>query len=126
VEDQVGFCREIVRVLRPGGTCVLSTPNILNLNSRYRNLHSGFATLFDPLSLSTTDALHTSGHIHPIGYYYLAYAFFRAGARDISVHFDRYKKSAMLLLLIFWPFVLLGNVFFRIKLSRKKKKIFDE
>ncbi len=126
VEDHFAFCREIVRVLRPGGLAVLSTPNVQNLNSRYRNLHSGFATLFNPLSLSSVDALHTSGHIHPVGYYYLAYALYRAGARDVAVQFDRFKQSALFILFFFWPFVLLGNLLFRLKLQQKNGKLVNE
>ncbi|MGZ3333515.1 MAG: class I SAM-dependent methyltransferase, partial [Gemmatimonadaceae bacterium] len=66
VEDQFAFTRELHRILRPGGLAIISTPNVLNLNSRWRNLHSGFATLFDPLLLSSADPVHTSGHIHPV------------------------------------------------------------
>ena len=34
--------REIHRVTRPGGSCILTTPNILNLNSRIRFFNLGF------------------------------------------------------------------------------------
>ena len=39
-EDQTGFLRECARVLRPGGTLVLTTPNVLHLSARV----SGFCT----------------------------------------------------------------------------------
>lgn len=39
-ENQTGFVRECARVLKPGGTMILSTPNILHLSSRV----SGFLT----------------------------------------------------------------------------------
>jgi SAM-dependent methyltransferase len=126
VQDQFLFCRELLRVLKPGGTAVLSTPNVLNLNSRYRTLHSGFATLFNPLSLSSVDVVHTSGHIHPISYYYLAYALTHAGARSVTVEFDRFKRSAAFLFLFAWPFLLLGNIGFRTKLGRKNPKLLAE
>jgi SAM-dependent methyltransferase len=118
VEDQFGFCREILRVLRPGGLAVLSTPNVLNLNSRWRILHSGFATLFNPLSLSTVDVVHTSGHIHPVSYYYLSYALRRAGAESVTVSYDRFKTSATWLYVLLWPVLTLGNLGFRMKLRR--------
>jgi SAM-dependent methyltransferase len=126
VEDQFAWCREVMRVLKPGGTAVLSTPNVLNLNSRFRVLHSGFATLFNPLSLSSVDVVHTSGHIHPVSYYYLAYALHRAGARSVTVDFDRLKRSALGLLLLAWPIVLLGHLGFRAKLSRKQPRVLRE
>ncbi len=40
-ENQTGFVRECARVLKPGGALVLSTPNVLNLASRWAALWSG-------------------------------------------------------------------------------------
>lgn len=126
VEDQFGYCREILRVLKPGGRLVLSTPNVLNLNSRWRFLATGFATLFNPLSLSSIDVVHTSGHIHPVSYYYLALALLRAGATDVHVHFDRFKRSALGWYLVTWPVLLAGNAWFHLRLSRKQRAVLDE
>lgn len=126
VQDQFGYCREILRILKPGGSAILSTPNVLNLNSRYRSLHSGFATLFNPLSLSSQDVVHTSGHIHPVSYYYLAYALLHAGAADVEVAFDRFKRSAVGLLVLFAPIVLIGNALFRRRLQRKNPAVLRE
>lgn len=126
VQDQFHFCREIVRILRPGGTAIVSTPNVLNMNSRWRMLHSGFVTLFNPLSLSSVDVVHTSGHIHPVSYYYLAYAFTHAGADEVGVTFDRFKRSAALLWLLALPALLLGNLGFRLKQRRRQPQIFAE
>lgn len=123
VEDQFHFAREIYRVLRPGGIAVLSTPNVLNMNSRLRQLHSGFGVLFDPLLLSSTDPVHTSGHIHPVSYYYLAYQLRRAGFSSVAVQYDRFKASAMGLLVICGAFVAAGNALFRARLRRKKPQV---
>src|SRR6267142_1761406 len=94
VEDQFAFTRELHRILRPGGLALISTPNILNLNSRWRNLHSGFATLFDPLLLSSADPVHTSGHINPVSYYYLAYQLRRATRDPVSAAPHRGLETA--------------------------------
>ena len=126
VQDQFRFCREILRVLKPNGTAVVSTPNILNLNSRLRFLHSGFATLFDPLPLSSTDVVHTSGHIHPVSYYYLAYALLHGGAESVGVTYDRFKRSALLSLAVCFPFLLAGNAAFRSRLLRKHARTAGE
>lgn len=126
VQDQFLYCREIMRVLKPGGTALISTPNVLNMNSRYRTLHSGFATLFNPLSLSSVDVVHTSGHIHPISYYYLAYAFLHAGATDVAVEYDRFKRSALLPMVLFSPILLIGHWAFRLKLRLKDQQRFSE
>jgi SAM-dependent methyltransferase len=126
VEDQFAFTRELHRILRPGGLTIISTPNVLNLNSRWRNLHSGFATLFDPLLLSSADPVHTSGHINPVSYYYLAYQLRRAGFVSTSVEYDRFKDSARFLLLICGPMIWIGNQLFKRRLSARKKDVASE
>jgi SAM-dependent methyltransferase len=126
VEDQFAFTRELLRVLRPGGLAIISTPNILNLNSRWRNMHSGFATLFDPLLLSSADPVHTSGHINPVSYYYLAYQLRRAGFVSTSVEYDRFKDSARFLLIICGPMIWIGNQLFKRRLESRKKDVASE
>ena len=126
VQDQFRFCREIVRVLKPGGTAIVSTPNVLNMNSRLRVLHSGFATLFNPLSLSSNDVVHTSGHIHPVSYYYLGYALLHAGASTVGVTYDRFKRSAFVSLAACLPLLLAGNAGFRARLRRKSPQVAHE
>ncbi len=126
LEDQFAFARELFRILRPGGTAILSTPNILNLNSRWRNLHSGFAVLFDPLLLSSNDPRHTSGHINPVSYYYLAYQLRRAGFASTSVTYDRFKRSARFLMLLLAPIVYTGNLLLRGRLEARKSDVMAE
>ena len=126
VEDQFAFTRELHRILRPGGLAIISTPNVLNLNSRWRNLHSGFATLFDPLLLSSADPVHTSGHINPVSYYYLAYQLRRAGFASTSVAYDRFKDSARFLLIVCGPMIWIGNQLFKQRLSSRKKDVAEE
>ena len=126
VEDQFAFTRELYRILKPGGVAIISTPNVLNLNSRWRNLHSGFATLFDPLLLSSADPVHTSGHIHPVSYYYLAYQLRRAGFTTTSVAYDRFKDSARFLLVLCGPMIWIGNALFKRRLNSRKKDVATE
>jgi len=120
IEDQFAFVRELYRILKPGGVAVISTPNVLNINSRLRFLHSGFGVLFDPLLLSSNDPVHTSGHIHPVTYYYLAYQLHRAGFTTVTVEYDRFKSSAKFMLGMWGGIVALGNLRFRAHLSKKK------
>ena len=126
VEDQFAFARELFRVLRPGGYAIISTPNILNINSRWRNLHSGFAVLFDPLLLSSADPVHTSGHINPVSYYYLAYQLTRAGFASTSVAYDRFKTSAQFLAVICAPVIWIGNLLLRRRLNARKPDVAAE
>jgi SAM-dependent methyltransferase len=126
VEDQFAFLREAYRVLKVSGKLVLSTPNVLNMNSRWRYLHSGFAQLFDPLPLDGRDIVHTSGHIHPLSFYYLAYGLREAGFRDITVHHDHFKRSAALQMILLGPLVLLGRLGFRIRMRRKRRREMEQ
>lgn len=126
VEDQFAFARELYRVLRPGGIAIISTPNVLNINSRWRNLHSGFAVLFDPLLLSSADPVHTSGHINPVSYYYLAYQLARAGFVSTSVEYDRFKTSARFLLAFGGPMIWIGNRLLRRRLRARKPDVVAE
>src|ERR1700686_331048 len=126
VEDQFAFARELHRILKPGGMAIISTPNVLNLNSRWRYLHSGFTVLFDPLLLSSADPVHTSGHIDPVSYYYLAYQLRRAGFVSTTVEYDRFKTSARFLLVLCGPVIWIGNRLFRLRLNARKKDVASE
>lgn len=101
--------REIYRVLKPGGVCVLSTPNILNLNSRLRFLTFGFWNLFGPLSVKERVPYATSGHINPVSWFYVAHALLDAGYRDVTPHADRWQRSALPKFVLLYPLIkLLG------------------
>ena len=126
IKDQFAFARELHRIVKPGGIAVVSTPNVLNLNSRVRYLHSGFTVLFDPLLLSSDDPRHTAGHINPVPYYYLAYQLRRAGFRSVTAHYDRFKTSARLLLALWGPFVGVAHALFRRRLESKKPDVSAE
>jgi SAM-dependent methyltransferase len=95
LENRFAYLRELHRVLKPHGTLILTTPNIVGLRSRVRFFGSGFyhrdsrplreaeRDLFHHIGLSTFAdlryALHTSGfrltgvrhtHIKPVSFLY--------------------------------------------------------
>jgi SAM-dependent methyltransferase len=119
VEDQFGFLRELARVTKPGGFVVVTTPNVLNINSRLRAFTTGFPLLYDPLRLDSHDPRLLGGHIHPISPYYLAYAALRAGLVRPTFHPDRTKRSAVALAALFAPAILFGRALFRARMRRK-------
>ena len=82
--------------------------------------------LFDPLLLSSADPVHTSGHINPVSYYYLAYQLWRAGFASTSVTYDRFKLSARLLVIICGPVIWVGNQLLKRRLRQRKRDVAAE
>lgn len=126
VEDQFAFLRELRRIVRPGGTVIVTTPNTANMNSRLRGLLAGFPVLFDPLPLSAADPRRLGGHIHPIGPYYLAYAALRAGLAEPRLYGDRRKRSATAFACLLWPAVVAGRWSLRRRLIRKQPEVWRQ
>ena len=123
LENPRFFLREIARVLKPGGICVLSTPNVLNLNSRVRYLWFGFPELFGPLSMASRRIESCSGHITPISYFYLYHAMKACGFNDISLSIDKLQRSGMVKLFFLWLPIKIKDRLIKNKERRKYKTI---
>ena len=126
IENQFHLVRELFRIVKPGGKVIVTTPNVLNINSRLGFFHSGFGLLFYPLPLGSDEPIHSGGHIHPVSFYYLAHIFHRCGFRRVNLHFDRTKRSAAALTVLLWPPIMAGNFFFRMRMRRKKKEVYRQ
>lgn len=117
LENQFALVRELMRVTKPGGLVIVTTPNVLSLTSRFNYLGNGFTDLFG----TTEIALPTPGygHVHPIGLYYLRYLFARCGVTEMRVVVDRWRHSAIALLPFLGPLVLIRNAWFWWQEQRK-------
>jgi ubiquinone/menaquinone biosynthesis C-methylase UbiE len=90
------LAREVRRVLQPGGLAIFSTPNILNLRSRWRFLTSGFYSLFGPLAVDEPKIHSTRGHINPVSWFYLAHTLRTAGFENLRLSIDKYQRRSFL------------------------------
>ncbi len=97
--------REFYRVLEPDGLCVLTTPNILNLNSRLRFLWFGYWNLFGPLPVKHGALYSTGGHINPVSFFYIAHALMDAGFEKVEWTVDKPQRSAIAKLVLLYPFI---------------------
>ena len=123
LENYRAFVREAHRVLRPGGTLVLTTPNVLNAYSRLRYLASGFANLFGPLPVKS-DKLYSAGrHIMPIPYFYLAHALLDADFDSIALDIDKVQRTSVLCLVLLAPLIVPGWLVFWRREDRKYRTL---
>lgn len=74
-ENPSFFMREIRRILKPGGTAIISTPNVNSLWSRWECFRRGYHSHFQPVS----DTEKKSGHMLPVDAVFLRGAAERAG-----------------------------------------------
>jgi len=126
IENQFEFIRECRRILKPGGKLFVTTPNVLNINSRLRYLFYGFPVLFGPLPMSLGDRQSTCGHVHPVSLYYLVYMMITASFQSVTSHFDRFKQSARFWLLVLLPLLVLGRLHYHLNEIRHDSHIIAE
>lgn len=126
LENPREFLRDIARVLKPGGLCVISTPNVLNLNSRLRYLWFGFHQLFGPLPVGARKLESTDGHITPFSYFYCHHAMLESGYEGIDLFFDRMQRSNIGKLLFLWLPIRFFGVLIGWKERHKYKTIDDD
>ncbi len=104
IENHFQFLREVRRVLRKGGRLVLTTPNVLSLESRLRFFLSGFHRLAEkPIPLDSENIYFE--HINPIGFNQLYFACETAGLRVRELKTYRYRRGSLLLYYLFYPFI---------------------
>lgn len=102
--DQTKFLSECNRVLKPGGSLVVSTPNILSLKSRLQYFSSGYYWSYDPLDMNDRGGLqHVTGRTVE-QYQYMAIP---CGLNLVAIDEDKFQGTSKGLL-IFYPLMFLA------------------
>ncbi|MCP3904355.1 MAG: class I SAM-dependent methyltransferase [Planctomycetes bacterium] len=96
--DPVQLVRELIRVVRPGGRVILSTPNVGSYYSRLQYLFTGTFFQFAPGGVRDLrpEVDEDRGHIAPMPYLRLRTLAEYHGARVVSVHGDKYKRKILM------------------------------
>lgn len=98
IQDHEVFFKEANRILKPGGSVYISTPNILSLKSRSRFLFTGFYYSFKPLEIKNYDGLQHVASLTLDQYDYLGVKF---GFGRAEFTFDKRQSTSMLLMWLY-------------------------
>jgi SAM-dependent methyltransferase len=101
LENQAGFIRECARVIRPSGTIVITTPNVMHVGSRlsyfltfHRTVRRGLMNEAQTLR-SAYGSRYYHGHIFLIDYFRLRYLLRICGFGEIAVFSDSISPTSI-------------------------------
>jgi len=96
LENPFSCIREFARVLKKGGSLVITTPNIMSIKSRTRffiySYHDFFRFIDIDDSFRHTHPEYTHEHINPMTFMELRYALQKAGFDVTGIYTNRYVK----------------------------------
>jgi len=116
LENHFQFMREMVRVTRPGGLIVVTTPNVLSLPSRWHFFAYGY-TDCAPFPLDPTRDEYYMQHLNPISLPELLFHFERCGAELVALHTNRIRRSSWLPMVFLYPLL---AIVIRLRFLRRK------
>jgi 2-polyprenyl-3-methyl-5-hydroxy-6-metoxy-1,4-benzoquinol methylase len=118
LENPFMCAREFGRVLKPGGSLIISTPNIMSIKSRTRFFFYSYHDFFRFIDLSENFRHglpeYEHQHINPMTFHELRYALLKAGLKVINLYTNRYVRAKRWGL--FYPII----KSFVVSLTRKK------
>lgn len=118
VENPFALLREFRRILRPRGTIILSTPNILNIKSRLRFLLEGNYEYFKyPLPEWERDGTGSNLHVNPIRLHEMEYYFLKGGFDIEDVFTSNYRYGLRWL----FPLDLVVRLQAAVKVARSRR-----
>ena len=126
IEHPAHAIREFSRLLRSGGSLIVSVPNIMNVEERLKWLFNGYTSHFKPLSAAKI-AEASSGfegmeeialHVNPIGYSELRYLLESSGFVLEATHVDKPKENSW----AYFPLVALIRLISRFSSERKRRE----
>jgi len=116
VENHFLFLRELLRVTKPGGRVIVTTPNVLSLPARWYTFLYGYSEC-SPLPLDAgLDDWHME-HVNPIGVPQLLAIFERYGAELEVLTTNRLRRSSWLPMILLYPLL---AVAIRLRFLRRK------
>lgn len=92
LERPADFFHELIRVLKPGGSLILSTPNPDSFRSRLRYFLKGYNTHFNPVS----NTERTSGHIHTIDRIFIERQRIKADLNINKIYTNKQYKNSFI------------------------------
>ncbi len=119
LSDQLHALKEVNRILKPGGSLIITTPNYSSMRSKISNLlnESEFYKLMPPNQIESIWFSEKNGdgkrvyygHIYLIGLHKLRLLALLSGLKIRKIHHTRVNKTSLLLLLLFYPLMLLSS-----------------
>lgn len=93
-ESPWNFIRNMCRVLKKGGVLILTTPNILNIRSRFRYFVEGRYEHFKrPLEMNSSSSADLENyHISPMSFFELQFMLARIGFYIRAIHANRLSE----------------------------------
>jgi len=118
IENHFRFVSEMIRVTKPGGIIVITTPNVLSMTSRRHFFLYGF-TDCAPIPLDPSHEDYFLQHINPISLPELLFQIERFGAKLTALETNRLRRSSIIPAVLLYPLL---AVAIRRKLLRKKHR----